>query len=609
MNDHIMVERETTSPAATDSAPRQEYSLRLKAREMRAAQLQRKHLWLGNARIVLFVAILAQCWITGKTGSPSIYWLLAPIALFIVLVVIHRRVERALNMTKRAVSVYTRGLARMEDRWAGSGETGEEFKDPLHLYAEDLDILGEGSLFQLLSTARTIMGKQCLARWLLTHAGVQEIQERQAAVAELKSRLDFREDIAVSGESERIAAKPEALIAWAREESDLKDGRWWAAALAILSMAALVFGFMVMWTPFIISLLINGIITSRARHRLEKIFAGVGDTHKDLDSLALLLQRIEVEKFDSPMLQQLQARLLTHGQAPSACIARLDALADLDDSRHNWFVRIFDIPLLYSMQIAFALERWRRTYGGGIAAWLEAVGEIEALASIAAYAYEHPQDSFPEFAAPESEICFQGNALGHPLLPADKCVRNDVRLGGNSQILLVSGSNMSGKSTYLRVVGINAVLAMMGAPVRATRLRLSYVAVGASMRVSDSLQKGISHFFAEIKRLRQVVDLSSAQPALFLLDEVLQGTNSHDRRVGTEGVLRTLVRNGAIGLVTTHDLALTSLEQVFPEHVRNVHFQERFEDDRLSFDYQLRPGVVTTSNGIELMKSIGLDVS
>jgi hypothetical protein len=610
VNDRI-AEPEISSSAATaaDSIPHQEYSRRVKAGELQAAQLQRKHLWLGNARIALFVVIFVQCWITGRTGSPSLYWLLVPISLFIVLVIVHRRVVRVLNMTKRAISVYGRGLARMEDRWSGSGETGEEFKDPLHLYAEDLDILGEGSLFQLLSNARTNMGKQCLAGWLLNHADVQEIQERQAAVSELKSRLDFREDLAVSGEVERIAAKPEALIAWAREESGLKDGRWWALGLAILSLAALVFGFMVMWTPFVIVLLINGIITSRARHRLEKIFAGVGDTHKDLDSLALLLRRIETEKFESHRLQQLRARLLTHGLTPSACIARLDTLADLDDSRHNWFVRIFDIPLLYSMQIAFALERWRRMYGSGIKAWLEVVGEIETFVSIAAYAYEHPQDPFPEFAPRESDICFQGDALGHPLLPADKCVRNDVRLGGKSQVLLVSGSNMSGKSTYLRVVGINAVLAMMGAPVRARRLRLSRVAVGASMRVSDSLQKGISHFYAEIKRLRQVVDLSSTQPALFLLDEVLQGTNSHDRRAGTEGVLRTLVRNGAIGLVTTHDLALTSLEQVFPEHVCNAHFQERFEDDRLSFDYCLRPGVVTTSNGIELMKSIGLDVS
>ena len=306
----VIAEQETTSQAAmaVDSVPHREYSRRLKDCEMQAAQLQRKHLWLGNARIALFIAIFIQCWITGKTGSPPVYWLLAPIVLFVVLVVVHRRVERALNMAKRAVSVYGRGLARMEDRWAGSGETGEEFKDPLHLYAEDLDILGEGSLFQLLSTARTNMGKRCLARWLLNHANVQEIQNRQAAVAELRSRLDFREGLAVTGESERIAAKPDALIAWSREESGLRDGRWWAAGLAILSMAALVFGFMVMWTPFIILLLINGIITSRARHRLEKIFAGVGDTHKDLDSLAQLLHRIEAEKFESPMLQQLQAQ-------------------------------------------------------------------------------------------------------------------------------------------------------------------------------------------------------------------------------------------------------------------------------------------------------------
>jgi hypothetical protein len=611
VNNPVAAEPEVkpSAPGAAALPAHQEYSRRLKDRQAQASRLQRKHLWLGNVRIAVFLAILVQCWITGKAGFPSVYWLLVPIAAFIALVIAHRRVVTSLNATRRAVAVYGRGLARIEDRWAGSGETGDEFKDPLHLYAEDLDILGDGSLFQLLCTARTNMGKQCLARWLLTHAELPEIRERQAAVAELKSQLDLREDLAVAGDNERIAAKPEPLVAWAREESGLKDGRWWAAALAALSIAALVVGFMWLWTPFIVSLLINGIITSRARHRLEKIFAGISDTHRDLDSLALLLRRIEAEKFQSPMLRQLQERLLTHGLPPSACIARLDTLADLDDSRHNWFVRVFDIPLLYTMQIAFALERWRRTYGSGIEAWLAVVGEIEALVSIAAYSYEHAEDPFPEFAPADARPCFEGNALGHPLLPADKCVRNDVRLGGNSQVLLVSGSNMSGKSTYLRVIGVNSVLAMMGAPVRASRLRLSRVAVGASMRVSDSLQKGISHFYAEIKRLRQVVDLSATRPTLFLLDEVLQGTNSHDRRVGTEGVLRTLIHNSAIGLVTTHDLALTSLEEVFPERVRNAHFQERFEDHSLSFDYRLRPGVVTTSNGVELMKSIGLDVS
>jgi hypothetical protein len=598
----------TPDAGAPPSAATLEYRTRLQQRESTIAELQRKHLWLGNSRIAVFAAIVVLAWFS-RTGSPLFFLLIAVVILFIALVVIHRRVVHATNAAKRAAEVYRRGLARMEDRWAGIGDTGDEFKDPLHLYAEDLDILGEGSLFQLLSTARTRMGRQCLARWLLAPAAPHEIQERQAAIAELKPKLNFREELAVAGESQRIDAHPEALSQWGKEQSGLKDGRWWAMPLAALNLAALVYAFIVLWTPLLTLVIINGSIVFRLRHTLEKIFAGLSETHKDLDSLAEVLRRIEAEKFTSPRLQQLQSRLLTHGLPPSACIAKLDTLSDLDDSRHNWFVRLFDVPLLYSLQLAFALERWRHKYGSNIDVWLNVVAEIETLSSLAAYAYEHADDPFPEFAPAGNAPCFEGEALGHPLLPADKCVRNDAALGGKNQVLLVSGSNMSGKSTYLRVIGINAVLAMMGAPVRAARLRLSHLSLGASMRVADSLQQGISHFYAEIKRVRQVIDLASAPPALFLLDEILQGTNSDDRRVGTDGILKTLIRSRAIGLVTTHDLALTSLEETFPDHVSNVHFQERFVDDKLSFDYRLRPGVVTTSNGIELMRSIGLDVS
>lgn len=593
---------------APSSAAKLEYQTRFQQRESTVAQLQRRHFWLGNVRIAVFVAIVVLAWFS-RTRSLIFLLLIAAIILFIALIVIHRRVVRAMNAAKRAAEVYRRGIARIEDRWAGTGDTGDEFKDPLHLYAEDLDILGHGSLFQLLSTARTRMGRQCLARWLLTPAGPQEIQERQSAIAELKTKLDFKENLAVVGESERIEAHPEALAQWGKELSGLKDGLWWALLLAVLSLAALVYAFITSWTPLLVMIVINGSIMFRQRHVLEKIFAGLGETHKGLDSLAEVLRRIEAEKFASLRLQQLQAGLLTHGLPPSECIARLDTLSDLDDSRHNWFVRLFDVPLLYSLQLAFALERWRGKYGSKIDVWLNVVAEIETLASLAAYAYEHAEDPFPEFASAGSAPCFTGEALGHPLLPAAKCVRNDAALGGKNQVLLVSGSNMSGKSTYLRVIGINAVLAMAGAPVRATKLRLSYLSGGASMRVADSLQQGISHFYAEIKRVRQVIDLSATQPSLFLLDEILQGTNSDDRRVGTQGILRTLIRNNAIGLVTTHDLALTSLEETFPDRMTNVHFQEKFEDDKLSFDYRLRPGVVTTSNGIELMRSIGLDIS
>ncbi len=590
------------------SSSKLEYQRRLQERETTLARLQRKHLLLGNIRIVLFVLIVVLAWLS-HGSSLWFYLLIGAIVLFIALGLVHRRVVQAMNRAKRAGAVYARGLARIEDRWTGTGDTGDEFKDPLHPYAEDLDILGQGSLFQLLSTARTNMGRRCLARWLLAPASAQEIQERQAAIVELKKKVGLREDLAVAGESERIQAHPEELAHWAQEHSGLKDGRWWALLLAIFSMAALVYAFISLWTPFILSVLINGSIVYGLRHRLEKVFAGLDESHKDLDSLAEILRRIEAEKFDSPLLQRLQAQLSTHGSVPSECIARLDTLSDLDDSRHNWFVRLFDVPLLYSLQLAFALDGWRLKYGGGVAVWLDVVGQIEALTSLGAYAYEHESDPFPDMLPAGDTPVFEGEALGHPLLPAGKCVRNNAQLGTANQVLLVSGSNMSGKSTYLRVVGVNAVLAMMGAPVRATRLRLSRVAIAASMRTSDSLQQGISHFYAEIKRVRQVIDVSASQPTLFLLDEILQGTNSRDRRAGTEGILRSLIGNGAIGLVTTHDLALTELEDVFPGRVKNVHFQEKFEDDKLSFDYQLRAGVVTTSNGIELMRSIGLDVS
>jgi len=235
------------------------------------------------------------------------------------------------------------------------------------------------------------------------------------------------------------------------------------------------------------------------------------------------------------------------------------------------------------------------------------VGEFEALGSLAAYAYERPQDPFPELA--EAEGCFEGEGLGHPLIPEGRNVRTDLRLSGELRVLVVSGSNMSGKSTLLRTVGVNAVLALAGAPVRARRLRLSPLEVGASIHVQDSLQAGASRFYAEITRLRQIVELTKGpRPVLFLLDEILHGTNSHDRRVGAEGVVRGLVGRGAIGLVTTHDLALALIADGLAPRAANVHFEDHLEAGKMTFDYRLRPGVVQRSNALELMRSVGLEV-
>jgi len=594
-----------------ENAPEFEYSKRLSERESAVKRLQQKHIWLGNVRIAVFVAIAILWWKAGTKGSPYFYWLAASILIFIGLMVVHRRILGARQAAQRAAAFYQRGLARIEDRWAGSGDTGDRFRNPGHVYAEDLDILGEGSLFQLLCSARTRMGEEALAHWLLTPSKLADILQRQAAVQELKDKLELREYLAVAGEADKIKADPVKLAAWANQKTELDSRRWWppAIAMAALTTSALVYGFITLWfAPFLVLVTINFALLYLLRHKLALMFAGLDDASSHLSALAAILQRIETERFESPLLQSLQAQLSSDGHSSSEGIRRLSTLWDYEESRHNMFVKLLDFIVLYSIHVAFLLHAWRKKYSRSIQAWLSTIAEIEALVSLSAYAYEHPADPFPEFTSPGDSPRLVGESLGHPLLPGAACIRNSVTLEKDNPVLMVSGSNMSGKSTLLRTVGINTVLALMGAPVRAGRLHLSPLRLGTCIRISDSLRNGVSHFYAEIQRIRDVVDLSRSGPLLFLFDEVLQGTNSHDRRVGAEAILRTLLNQGALGMATTHDLALTAIAEVFPGRIRNVHFQEKLDAGKLSFDYCLREGVVTTSNGIELMKSIGLEV-
>jgi DNA mismatch repair ATPase MutS len=282
-------------------------------------------------------------------------------------------------------------------------------------------------------------------------------------------------------------------------------------------------------------------------------------------------------------------------------------LIDILDSVRNQFFAPFAFVLLIPTQIAFAIDRWRAASGRSIQPWIDAIAELEALSSLASFAFENPDHVFPEMV--ENGTCFEATGLGHPLLPAARCVRNDINLGEPLRVLIVSGSNMSGKSTMMRTIGINAVLAYAGAPVRATRLRLSPLAIGASIHIQDSLQSGASRFYAEITRLKQIVELTNDErPLLFLLDEILSGTNSHDRRIGAEAIIRGLVERGAIGLTTTHDLALTKMVEPLGERATNVHFEDHLEGGKMVFDYRMQPGIVTHSNALELMRAIGLEV-
>ena len=590
--------------------PSSEYKFLLTSWENETECHERRHLWLGRLKLVLVVVTLVMCWIYRTSMVFLIEGFLTFLALLLMMNFLHDRLQKRLQAAKRCSEVYRKGLMRLENRWAGSGDNGEQFYNPRHLYAKDLDILGEGSLYELLCTCRTRMGKRCLAEWLLAPATLPVIGERQTAIRELREKPELREGLAIVGGADEIDPDPIALVEWAAGNSGLNYRRWrpLAITLALASAISISYGLAFDWLPFLNVLAVCLLVNFALRRKRNIILRQIATAARDLSRLAQLIERIEEECFQSPALQELQKRLANESIRASNCIAKLGAISDFEKSRRNMFVRALDQPLMYSTLVACALEGWRTKYGTTVRLWLEAVGEFECLVALGTYSFEHPEDVFPEFQSCSNRACIVGRSLGHPLVNPGNFVKNDICLDQTQQILLVSGSNMSGKSTFLRVVGINTVLAMMGGPVRAAEFRLTPVSIAASIRIADSLREGVSHFYAEVRRIRDVVELSALTPLLFLFDEVLEGTNSHDRRVGTEGILRTLMEQGSIGLVTTHDLALTEIADLFPNQVRNVHFQESLVDGRLAFDFCLRDGTVTSSNGVELMRSMGLKV-
>lgn len=607
--------------------PRITYTQLLAARRADIAALERRHRLLGYVRLAIVGAAAVMVWLSLSTGTLSIAWLLVPIAVFLGTVVRGEQLQRAMERRRRAERYFEKGLARLDGQWAGTGEPGERFNDPKHPYAQDLDVFGKGSLFELLSTARTRIGEDTLASWLLSPAPPETAVARQQAADELRPRLDLREDLAVVAEEARSGVDPVALAAWGEappllSSSSIRVQLW---IFTIIGIA----GFIAMWAiglnfvgllqlserelilsrdVFLLVLLINGFFLYRHRRELDEVVGAVEGAAHELGLLSEVLVRLEKERFDSPMLAGLRASLDTEGEPPSRRIARLDRIVEKLDSRDNVFIRVAEVFILWTAHHAAAAEEWRRHSGPVVGKWLRATGEIEALCSLASHAYEHPADPFPEF-VDEPRGLLDAEALGHPLLPEDRVVRNDVCIGGDLRLLVVSGSNMSGKSTMLRTLGVNAVLAQAGAPVRARRLRISPLAIGASIRISDSLQGGISRFFAEVLRLRQILDLTAQpMPCLFLIDEFLHGTNSHDRRIGAEALVRGLVDRGALGLITTHDLALADIVDAMAGRAANVHFEDEMSDGQIHFDYRMRPGVVRKSNAIELMRSVGLEI-
>ncbi len=589
-------------------SPKEQYSTRLADRNARVARFDTLNARIERVRLAIGTAFLIIAWLCFGPPAVSALWLLVPVLAFIALLVHHQRVRNQRSQARRAADFYQAGLDRLNDRWSGKGTSGARFAVPHHIYGDDLDLFGTDSLYELLCAARTQLGESILAQWLLAPADLREIQARHASIADLRARLEFRESMAIDGESLKIDLHPEALNEWARAPNRLQS-RWlrWTAPL----IAGIAVGTVAVWAiwgllfPLLAIILVEAAIGYFLRKPIHEAITTVEGAFDDLKGLAGLLELIEAQRFDAAPLVELQGKLSSHSLNASAALSKLATIVNFVEARRNPLLAPFMLLLMYPLQTALAAERWRSVHGIVIRSWLEVLGEIEALLSLAQYSFEQVADPFPEFL--DGPPAFKASGLGHPLIPAAVRVCNNVAIAGETRVLLVSGSNMSGKSTLLRTIGINTVLAMAGAPVRAASLQLTPVQIGASIRINDSLHEGSSRFYAEIMRLRRLFE-PNPLPLLFLLDELLQGTNSADRRVGAQGLIRALIHRGSIGVISTHDLALTEIAGLEPGAIQNVHFQDELKDGKLKFDFKLRPGIVTKSNGIELMRSIGLDV-
>jgi hypothetical protein len=621
------------------TGPREIHEAALKARSEVVASLEARANAIATARLVIFFGAIAMLAVTVFAHLPSVAWLgvIGLVVAFGALVVIHARVHAAKERKVAAARFHERALARMAGKWRTFASIGEKWAVDTHPYAGDLDVFGRASLFQLLDSTSTRFGEEVLARWLSgepadanTPAGAtrdfaEAIHARQDAVKDLGPRVAVREELAVVGSLlDDGKPDPRPFVMWAGQAANEKDAskrlspalRLVALVLPILTVGTAVAASSG-WVPraaFIAPFALCIGVLASLRPRLAPILEAASSKETALSRYAGMLAILENEPFEAGLLVALQKRLRESGASATKEMAALSRIVSFLDARNNEVFRFFIGPMLmWDLWCGLALDAWRRRAGRAAFGWFRALAELEALSSLASFSFERPDHTFPEIVA---EPVLTAASLGHPLIEAGKRISNDVSVSGPGHALVVTGSNMSGKSTLLRALGINVVLANAGAPVCAKSMSVGRLVVATSMRVSDSLDEGTSRFYAELKKLKLVLDLarrakkkeSAEGTVLFLLDEILHGTNTRERLIGARAILRELLAQGAMGAVSTHDLGLGDLEGEMPDFVRNVHFEEQVANDTMTFDYKLRTGIVQSSNALRLMRIVGLDV-
>lgn len=617
---------------------RQVYADREDEHARRAEEVARRGTLLATARGVVFVVGVGLV-IAGDVaeGGTAVALLVAAAVLavvFLVLVSRHRRVERWEAWHRTLATLNREGRLRLSRDWDGldriQGEgwwaEAPDMDPESHPYAGDLHVFGHASLTRLLGPVTTAPGRRTLSTWLLEGASPGEVEGRQEAVAELGSDLDFRQELAALGRRVEPGGQGalDELLAWAEGPIWLRERRGvvataWIVPPVTVGLAGLHLAG-VLGPLWIIPLVLQLLVRHRVGARMGADFHRATHGGPGIRCYAEQLRHVHERPARADRLRALRSRLEHEGQPVHRGLARLGKLLETAESRHNLFWQGLDLLFLVDVHLHGALERWKAEWGTDVRGWTETLGEVEALAALGSLVHDHPEWAFPEPAS-EEEPRLRTRDLGHPLLPPDTCVRNDVEVGPPGTFVLVTGSNMSGKSTLLRAVGANLVLAGAGGPVCATAFAFPPVRLWTGMRAEESLEEGISRFMAELLRMRRIVEAArgggthdgadgrSAPPILYLLDEVLQGTNTGERRVAVRAVLRHLLEEGALGVVTTHDLTLHDAPDL-DRKSRKVHFRETVEEGpegtRLHFDHRLREGLATTRNALRLLEAVGL---
>jgi hypothetical protein len=572
---------------------------------------------LSNLRLAAFVGI-----ITGIVLYYLDYHLsgivlsVCSLIFFVMLIVLHERVQNKKDLAYSLAGLNRQGLERISGKWVDFADNGEEYLNPEHQYSYDLDIFGRSSVFQWINQTFTYLGRSFLQNTLLEPSNdTAIISARQDAIHELADKLDWRQHFRAEGSMIKNGRNnPESLFAWAENENQIFKRPWPIWGIRLITSVTMI-SFILAYFADIRFLYIAGImlllqlVIFMIGLRLSSDAYGVINRHRDgIVAFRKLLAMIEKEKFRSGYLAGLKSNLLdANGNSASKQIDKLSSIADLMNFRYGQlFYFVIDVLFLFDYHCMFALEKWKKQSGDNLRPWFTVIGRFEEISSLAIIRYDNPDWCFPHFT--ESKQNLAAVNMGHPLLPADVRVCNNVKIKGSGHVLLITGSNMSGKSTLLRTVGVNLVLAYSGAPVCAADFTCSIMDINTAMRINDNLEKRISSFYAELLRIKTIVQAAEKSSSiLFLLDEIFKGTNSRDRHTGASAVIKKLSKTGAVGLVSTHDLELGGLESDKDFDIENYHFAESYANNQIIFDYKLRSGVSKTTNALYLMRMVGID--